>query len=190
MTVYHWTINGIAACRSPLCAIVSTVCTHANPRSAGVDLLKLRRAWPDLELKLRVVEGSCNQREYGCCHCDPYENYDCGCSDWVDPVDVPPLREEYAKQVDLLNARRDAEAATEAKAKARAARAEMQSAEMQSAVYEALTSGVPLSRIKYLVGLREAWPTSAPVVAASGHVNLIAWIYDEADKAADKKAGR
>ena len=99
MTV-HWTINGIAACRSPLTSIVATSCAHKDHNDPDLlkDIDKLKKAWPNLELDIQVVDGSCDQRVPDC-HCDA--DFDCGCSSWVDPVDD----EEYDRQVKLLNER-------------------------------------------------------------------------------------
>jgi len=60
---YHWTINGIPACASPITldSRLRTVCAHRTLGSAEADIEACRALYPDFNY--RVVEGGCDQPE-------------------------------------------------------------------------------------------------------------------------------
>lgn len=92
MSVY-WTINGVAACRSPLTLLVepATRCAHRDINDPQLldDIAAFRRTWGKDD-DVQIHEGSCPQQE-STCHCE--EHCDCDFS-------LPPeVEQEHARQL-------------------------------------------------------------------------------------------
>jgi putative nucleotidyltransferase with HDIG domain len=97
MSVY-WTINGVAACRSPLCNLVepATRCAHAdhNDQQLHEDLAAFRRTWGKDD-NLEIHEGPCDQQDH-VCHCE--EQCDC---DWSLPPEVEQELERQQRRANI-----------------------------------------------------------------------------------------
>jgi len=87
---YHWTLNGLPACVSPLTLGFSTQCAHPTRESAEQDIEEVRRFYVEKGypgIRYEIVEGSCGEPDAYSYH--EQCGFDCGVSAAIKHADNP-----------------------------------------------------------------------------------------------------